>query len=227
MMPRAHSVSSDDSESGIDTPGPRVEKTPAPTGDDGAAAIAELEAAIAANPDLRPVTPQPAEWEDYDTILAQNPEIANPVPGRKKEFYMSKDRWECGHEGDPVVTTIEHDASQGDAPAILINDVRGICEKCMDKWRKLESSGHQSAVAASSSSSGPAHGPGLPSYEQAWEGSDTAAASARQTPLPLLDLDDDYDSSSEESDDSLGPPPGSPPNLRASVHGNLGARSRP
>ncbi|KAK2803184.1 hypothetical protein FQN49_008879, partial [Arthroderma sp. PD_2] len=161
-MSRARSISPD-SEPDLDRTDPDVEPTPAPAADDGDAVIAMLEAAMAANPDLRPVTPQPAEWEDYDTILAQNPDIADPVPGRKKEFYMSKDRWECGHEGEAVETTIEHDAFQGESPAILVNDVRGICGPCMDKWRNLESSGPQSAGVGSSSSSGRVGEPPLPS----------------------------------------------------------------
>ncbi|KAM5436364.1 hypothetical protein MferCBS31731_005855 [Microsporum ferrugineum] len=196
-----------------DTEVDRSTISPAAAEDDGAAVIAELEAAMAANPGLRPVTPQLAEWEDYDTILAQNPDIANPVPGRKKEFFLSKDRWECGHEGDPVETAIERDASRGDEPTILVNDVRGICGACMDKWRRLESGGPQPAAQNSLSSSG------LPSYDQAWEASGSAAPS--RAPGLLLDLDDsdmdrngsedDYDSLSDASEDLLSPSAGPPP----------------
>lgn len=189
--------------------------------DDGAAVIAELEAAMAANPDLRPVTPQPAEWEDYDTILAQNPEIANPVPGRKKEFYLSKDRWECGHEGDPVETVIERDVSEdGGSSAILVNDIRGICEACMAKWKRLETFGPQPDAPGPSSASAALRGP--PSY------SPPAWGRSGGTMEPLLELDDtddefDDDSLSDGSEDSLGPPPGPPPGRTA---GGMGGRPR-
>ncbi|GBF65181.1 hypothetical protein TMEN_7898 [Trichophyton mentagrophytes] len=189
--------------------------------DDGAAVIAELEAAMAANPDLRPVPPRPAEWEDYDTILAQNPEIANPVPGRKKEFYLSKDRWECGHEGDPVETAIERDASEdGGSSAILVNDIRGICEACMAKWKRLETFGPQPDAPEPSSASAASRGP--PSYSPPAWGCSGAPME------PLLELDDtddefDDDSLSDGSEDSLGPPPGPPPGRTA---GGMGGRSR-
>ncbi|EFQ96819.1 hypothetical protein MGYG_08742 [Nannizzia gypsea CBS 118893] len=193
--------------------------------DGGAAATAELEAAIVANPDLRPVTPQFAEWEDYDTILAQNPDIANPVPGRKKEFYLSKDRWECGHEEEPVQTAIERNVSEGGGsnaePAILINDIRGICEACMAKWRRLETAGPQPDAPGPSSATATPRG--LPLYTPSWERPGVNSG----PPLELDDSDDEFDDDgtlSDGSEDSLGPPPGPPP---GSTAGGMGAaRSR-
>lgn len=136
--------------------------------DDEASVLSELQAAIDADPSLRAATPQPRdEWEDYEKLLSQNPEIAKPVPGRKKEYYMSKDKWECGHEGEAKQTDIElesgtSDEESGEMP-ILINDVRGICPTCMEKWTNLESGGGSSRNPAG------VGGSGLPSYDQVQE----------------------------------------------------------
>jgi hypothetical protein len=119
---------------------------------DGAdSAIAELEAALRDNPALREKTPPPqqGEWEDFDRLLAENPQLAAPIKlarGSVTAFYYSKDRWECRHENEPVKTAIEREPVPGERDgidpttgqihpdALLINEIRGICPDCMAKW---------------------------------------------------------------------------------------------
>ncbi|WEW58070.1 hypothetical protein PRK78_003537 [Emydomyces testavorans] len=132
--------------------------------DDEESILRELNAAIAANPELRAATPRPAEgeWEDFDRLLAEHPELAAPVSSKPKEYYRSKDKWDCGHEGEEAQTDIERDPEDG-TPALLINEVRGICDKCMEKWANLESASGPGDVQLGGSSRGPA---GPPSYGQ-------------------------------------------------------------
>lgn len=158
-----------------DTPADEHHDTPNPrpnTADDEESILRELNAALAANPALRAATPQPAgdgEWEDFQRLLAENPELAAPVVAAgsgsgPKEYYKSKDQWECGHEGEETPTEIERDPSDG-TPAVLVNEVRGICEKCMARWVKLEEAASGAgSVGLGGSSSGPA---GPPAYDQA------------------------------------------------------------
>jgi hypothetical protein len=114
-------------------------------------ALAELEAALRDNPELRGKTPPPqqGEWEDFDRLLAENPQLAAPIkPARVSgtAFYYYKDRWECRHENEPVKTAIEREPVPGEKDgidpatgqihpdALLINEIRGICPDCMAKW---------------------------------------------------------------------------------------------
>lgn len=149
-------------------PPPQPTAAPSSGQDDEASVLQELQAAIAANPSLRAATPQPKtdEWEDFDKLMAENPDFAKPVPGREKQFYMSKDKWECGHEGEAVTTSIERD---GDDQSLLTNDVRGICPTCMAKWTKLESQDEEALVGQGSSSRDPFNTGGPPAYEPAQE----------------------------------------------------------
>lgn len=132
--------------------------------DDEESILRELNAALEANPELRAVAPAEGEWEDFDRLLAENPEFAAPV-AVAKDYYKSKDKWDCGHEGQEVQTEIERDPND-DTLVVLINEVRGICEACMAKWLKLEEPAAPGAgnVAVGGSSSGPA---GPPGYNQA------------------------------------------------------------
>ncbi|EEQ92540.1 uncharacterized protein BDCG_07660 [Blastomyces dermatitidis ER-3] len=229
--------------------------------------LAEYNAALAADPSLRSATPN-QEWEDYETILAQNPELMAPIVANKtnifytsknkwecghegpemptdieketddddddgresttlinecrglcpdcldpdtnpalhketivdgKVFYMSKDKWECGHEGEEIRTDIEQDSLdiQADKPSVLINEVKGICPTCMDKWHKLESGdgedggderGGPSAGPAGTASSNP------PTYDEALEANGQYDQDDEEDRLifqvGLLDLDD-------------------------------------
>ncbi|KAK2790760.1 hypothetical protein FQN51_002446, partial [Onygenales sp. PD_10] len=111
------------------------EQTPKATSsakDEEADILAELNAALAADPSLGAVAPK-SEWEDYETLLANNPELMAPVSTPKGEttFYKSKDVWECGHEGPETSTEIEKDSQDGGSD-VLINEVRGLCAKCLD-----------------------------------------------------------------------------------------------
>lgn len=166
------SIGSSRSSSG--SPEPRRQQPPsnptaAPSGgrDDEASVLQELEAALAANPALRAATPRPKgeEWEDFDKLMAENPDFAKPVAGREKKFYMSKDKWDCGHEGEPTMTNIERDGD--DQASILTNDVRGICPTCMAKWTKLESHDEEATVGQGASSRDPFNTGGPPAYEPA------------------------------------------------------------
>ncbi|KAI1933734.1 hypothetical protein LOZ66_006379 [Ophidiomyces ophidiicola] len=128
--------------------------------------LRELQEALEANPELRAPTPRPVdtEWQDFDRLVAENPEFGAPVSVASKpiEYYLSKDRWECGHEGEESQTDIERDPFDG-TPKTLTNDVKGICEKCMEKWVKLESSSVSGIEDLGGSSCGPA---GPPAYDQ-------------------------------------------------------------
>ncbi|KAI1979273.1 hypothetical protein LOZ53_001091 [Ophidiomyces ophidiicola] len=128
--------------------------------------LRELQEALEANPELRAPTPRPvdAEWQDFDRLVAENPEFGAPVPVASKpiEYYLSKDRWECGHDGEESQTDIERDPFDG-TPKTLTNDVKGICDKCMEKWVKLESSSVSGNEDLAGSSCGPA---GPPAYDQ-------------------------------------------------------------
>ncbi|KKZ68174.1 hypothetical protein EMCG_06134 [[Emmonsia] crescens] len=96
--------------------------------------LAEYNAALAANPSLQSNAPNP-EWEDYETIIAKNPELMAPVLADKtKAFYKSKDKWECGHESPEIPTDIEKESNDGDGEEsdILINECRGLCSNCLD-----------------------------------------------------------------------------------------------
>lgn len=150
--------------------------------DEEASILAELEAAMAANPSLKADNPTPtsAQWEDYEDAIANNPDFAAPVAGtnREKKFYSLKEKWECGHEGEPYQTAIERDGSD-DEDALLISDIRGICPACMDKWTKLEARDE----GAAGGSAGP---PGLPTYDQTWD--DVGKANTK-TPGDLSDDD--------------------------------------
>lgn len=174
-------------------PGPETPPTaaPSPCGDcptcqelkeEEASILAELEAAIAANPSLRADNPKstPAQWEDYDDAIANNPDFAAPVASanREKKFFSLKEKWECGHEGNPYQTIIERDGND-DEDALLISDIRGICSACMDKWNKLEE--RDEGVAGGSA--GP---PGLPTYNQSWNDAEKVHT---KTPGDLSDDD--------------------------------------
>ncbi|EEP76210.1 predicted protein [Uncinocarpus reesii 1704] len=196
--------------------------------------LRELNAAIAANPELRAPAPKPAEgeWEDFDRLLAENPEFAAPVAASsgRKEYYKTKTHWECGHEGEETKTDIERDPNDG-TPELLINEARGICDKCMEKWVNLENAGD---MELGGSSSGPV---GPPTYDQAQTSDELEVEDDDEglRPRPLFDIDDgpdkgkshpgqnvrydqDLDDDNEDDDrsiysreDSLGNPIGSQP----------------
>lgn len=163
------------------------------SGDSANAAIAEVEAAIKANPELRGKTPPPQhgdQWEDYERVLTERPELAQPVAASNPAtaFYYSKDMWECGHSSEPARTGIEREAVEGEKDgidlatghihpaAILTNEIRGICPKCMEKWSGPSAGGVQDRGG---SSRNPA---GLPEYSQP----------PPQPPPPFSDFDDDF-----------------------------------
>lgn len=125
--------------------------------------LTELNAAIAADQNLRASTPQSeAEWEDLDHILAENLELAALVPLKIKQSYSSQTKWECGHESKPVGTDIEADVplgaqstTTGDSGggwerSMLVDDVKGICPDCMEQWKKYEA-GYGSNIGEGSS----------------------------------------------------------------------------
>ncbi|KAK2740311.1 hypothetical protein FQN57_006191 [Myotisia sp. PD_48] len=172
---------------------------PAAPRDDEASILAELEAALAANPDLRAPPPASGEWEDFEKLIAENPELANPV-GRAKEFYMSKDKWGCGHEGEPTMTEIEREPEES---GLLVNEMPGICPQCIDRWKALESGGPTEPAAGSSSfnpppPASPVTGP--PSYGEAQghalddRDSDDDRRTGNARLGNLLELDSDVDS---------------------------------
>lgn len=128
--------------------------------DEEASVLAELEAAIAADPSLKAENPKSAgaQWEDYEDAIAKNPDFAAPVAtNREKKYYSLKEKWECGHEGKPYVTAIERDGGVDDKDALLVSDIKGICPACMAKWNKLEQRDE-----------GSAGGSGLPAYSESW-----------------------------------------------------------
>ena len=125
--------------------------------DSGGSAVAELNRALANNPELRGKTPPPTqeEWEDFEKLLAENPELAAPVPSsapNASAVYYSMDVWPCKHESEPYKTSIErvpHDDEQdGVNPAtgefyedaLLINHMPSICPDCIRKWTVPEDS---------------------------------------------------------------------------------------
>ncbi|OJD25362.1 hypothetical protein ACJ73_03264 [Blastomyces percursus] len=97
--------------------------------------LEEYKATLAADPSLRSATPNP-EWEDYETMLAQKPELMAPVVANKtKTFYIFKNKWDCGHEGPEMPTDIEretNDDDDGGESATLIDACRGLCPDCLD-----------------------------------------------------------------------------------------------
>ena len=125
--------------------------------DSGDSAVAELNRALAQNPELRGKTPPPAqdEWEDFEKLLAENPELAAPVPGSAPAataFYYAMDKWACKHKSEPIKTDIErvpHDDEQygnGINPvtgefyedALMISENPTLCPDCFRKWSVLE-----------------------------------------------------------------------------------------
>ncbi|KAK2806758.1 hypothetical protein FQN50_005759 [Emmonsiellopsis sp. PD_5] len=113
--------------------GQQTPKATSSAKDEEADILAELNAALAADPSLGAVAPksQP-EWEDYETLIANNPELMASVSTKgETTFFKSKDVWECGHEGPETETEIERD-SQDDGSGVLINEVRGLCARCLD-----------------------------------------------------------------------------------------------
>lgn len=220
--------------------------------DDSDTAIAELNRALEANPDLRGKTPRPPkdEWEDFDKLLAENPELAAPVPSTKPgatAFYYSKDKWDCEHDGEPAKTEIERlpiDGEQdGKNPetgeyyedAILVNAIRGICPKCLNKWtvpggdEAGEQHQHQHQHEQASSSRDPADFPiaePLPKCVLDIDRDDddidsSGGVAGVNRGMSMLEIDDSPDknksppgpdSDSEYTDDDdLPPPPGNPP----------------
>ncbi|EER23886.1 hypothetical protein CPC735_052560 [Coccidioides posadasii C735 delta SOWgp] len=170
-----------------------AETAPAPAPhavDDEESILHELNEAIAANPELRAPTPKPAEgeWEDFDRLLAENPQLAAPVVAspKSKSFYKSKDKWECRHEGEEIQTDIERDPGDG-TPEVLINEVRGICNKCMEKWVNLENALEPDATELGGSSHGPAR---PPTYDQAQGANVLDVEDDDLHPRPLFDIDD-------------------------------------
>ncbi|EGC49549.1 conserved hypothetical protein [Histoplasma capsulatum var. duboisii H88] len=97
--------------------------------------LAEYNAALAADPSLRSAAPDP-EWEDYESILAKNPELMAPaMADRPKTFFVSKNKWECNHEGPEMPTDIENETAadgEDEGPATLVNECRGLCPSCLD-----------------------------------------------------------------------------------------------
>ncbi|PGG98367.1 hypothetical protein GX51_06854 [Blastomyces parvus] len=262
--------------------------------------LAEYNAALAADPSLRSATPQ-AEWEDYETILAQNPELLAAVvtdktktfytsknkwecghegpeiptdiekepgdddggnsatlitecqglcphcldpetnPALQKEtivdgkvFYMSKDKWECGHAGDEILTDIEKDPLdiQAGKPSVLINEMKGICPTCMEKWHKLETGDGDDGGELGGPSSGPAGGGSSspPTYDEALEadgpydqvdeeeGEDRLAFQ-----VGLLDLDDGPSKGKNAERDHS---PAGSPGIEGSAAGGSGSRMK-
>ncbi|KAI1955351.1 hypothetical protein LOZ58_006801, partial [Ophidiomyces ophidiicola] len=154
--------------------------------------LRELQEALEANPELRAPTPRPinAEWQDFNHLVAENPEFGAPVSIALKpiEYYLSKDRWECGHEGKESQTDIEQDPFDG-TPKTLTNDVKGICKKCMEKWVKLESLLVSGIEDLGGSSCGPA---GPPAYDQLSQSIQKVAedhGDDHDEPHGLLDVD--------------------------------------
>ncbi|PGH13001.1 hypothetical protein AJ80_06485 [Polytolypa hystricis UAMH7299] len=186
-------ASSEPSDNGGPTATQPTGGTPGPTVSEDEAILAEYNAAIAANPDLAPVPRTQEEWEDFDRLLAENPELAASVPAKQKAFYKSKDKWECGHENDPMLTDIERD--EGD-DEILINDVKGICPDCMAKWGRLE--------GTATSSDAPPQDP--PSYGEAWEGERAQNPSLAYQVQQQLRVDVDSESDYGDDDDDESPP---------------------
>ncbi|EEH38203.1 hypothetical protein PAAG_01124 [Paracoccidioides lutzii Pb01] len=94
--------------------------------------LAENKTAIASDPSLRATAPNP-EWEDYETIIAKNPELMAPVvTNQEKLYYKSKVVWECGHEGPEIITSIEKESGDSGELSTFINEYRGLCSKCLD-----------------------------------------------------------------------------------------------
>ncbi|PGH06932.1 hypothetical protein AJ79_06405 [Helicocarpus griseus UAMH5409] len=123
----------------------------------------------------------------------KNPALKREAVVDGKVYYMSKDKWECGHEGEETRTDIEKDP-RGEL-SVLINEMRGICPKCMEKWHKLDSKDDNDGVERRGPSCGPAGRiSSLPTYDEAREeegqlGTDDTADQLR-TQIGLLDLDD-------------------------------------
>ncbi|KAL1954227.1 hypothetical protein VTO42DRAFT_1507 [Malbranchea cinnamomea] len=215
--------------------------------DSGDSAIAELEAALRANPDLRAKTPPPREeWEDFEKLVRENPQLAAPVHKAKPAtaFYWSKDKWQCGHEGEPTKTDVEREAVEGEQDgkdpatgnflpeALLTNEIRGICSKCMEKW-VLPS---VKTVVEGGSSRDPADLPvakplppdvldvdkdeddklntrvrALEIDDGPQKGKHPEGTSPPPPPPPAADDGEGDDDEYSEDDDDLPPPPGAPP----------------
>lgn len=115
-----------------------------------------------------------------------------------KVFYISKNKWECGHEGDETRTDIEKDPLdiQSNKPSVLISEGRGICPTCMDRWHRLETGDVDRGAEHDSPASVPSR---PPSYDETLEADiqydgqngDEEEADRLVAHVGLLDLDDD------------------------------------